>query len=141
MRNVFLIIFFGIHFAFGQTIKIPLITPEQKENANTVKISALHIIEYKNFNKVTVSNKYVVLVLNEVGFKYISLRATGGWHAAMAQMLGLWVRRSPLGDGSRKYLSYLLKPLIRYLIKKDKKFPVEFIEGQMITGLYGIAFK
>ena len=39
MRIVFLIIFFGINIAFSQNIKIPLITPEQKENANTIKIS------------------------------------------------------------------------------------------------------
>ncbi len=73
MRIIFLIIFLGINLAFSQNIKIPVITPEQKENANTVKISDNQIIEYKDFNKVNVSNKYVVLVLNEIGFNALDL--------------------------------------------------------------------
>lgn len=72
MRIIFLI-FFGINLAFSQNIKIPVITPEQKENANTIKISDFQTVEYKNYNKVTISNKYVVLVLNEVGFNSIDL--------------------------------------------------------------------
>jgi hypothetical protein len=73
MRIAFLIIFLAIQIAFSQAIKVPLITPEQKENANTIKISDLHTIEYKSFNKVSVSNKYVVLVLNEIGFNNLDL--------------------------------------------------------------------
>ena len=73
MRIVFLIIFFGINLIFGQNIKIPEITPEQKENANTVKISDFQTIEYKSYNKVISSNKYVVLVLNEIGFNALDL--------------------------------------------------------------------
>ena len=73
MRIVFLIVFLGINFAFSQNIKIPVITPEQKENANTVKISDFQTIEYKNYNKVNVSRKYIVLVLNEIGFNGIDL--------------------------------------------------------------------
>ena len=80
-------------------------------------------------------------LLEAAGFKQIEIKAFGGWHAAMAQMLGLWVRRSPLGNRARKILSVILKPFILYLIKKDKKYPLEFTEGQMITGLFGVAFK
>lgn len=72
MRIVFLI-FFGINLAFSQNLKIPVITPEQKENANTIKISDFQTVEYKSYNKVTISNRYVVLVLNEVGFNNIDL--------------------------------------------------------------------
>jgi SAM-dependent methyltransferase len=79
--------------------------------------------------------------LKNSGFKEIEIKATGGWHASMAQMLGLWVRRSPMTVKKRKYLSILLKPIIVYLIKKDKTSEVTFKEGQMITGLYGIARK
>jgi SAM-dependent methyltransferase len=79
--------------------------------------------------------------LKNSGFKEIEIKATGGWHASMAQMLGLWVRRSPMSVKKRKYLSILLKPIIGYLIKKDKTSEVTFKEGQMITGLYGIARK
>lgn len=73
MRIVFLIIFLGINFVNSQNLKIPIITPEQKENANTIKISDFQTVEYKSYNKVTISNKYVVLVLNEIGFNSIDL--------------------------------------------------------------------
>jgi SAM-dependent methyltransferase len=71
----------------------------------------------------------------------INIKATGGWHASMAQMLGLWVRRSPMTKIKRKWFSFALKPVIKYLIKLDKKQKVTFKEGQMITGLYGTARK
>ena len=79
--------------------------------------------------------------LSNSGFSEIDINATGGWHAAMAQMLGLWVRRSTMSSRKRKIFSRALKPLIKYLISKDKPNEVVFKEGQMITGLYGIAKK
>lgn len=79
--------------------------------------------------------------LENAGFKDIEIKATGGWHASMAQMLGLWVKRSPMSKTKRRYLSKFLKPIISYLIKLDKKTAVRFKEGQMITGLYGFAKK
>lgn len=79
--------------------------------------------------------------LENAGFKDIKIQATGGWHAAMAQMLGLWVRRSPMDKLKRKYMSFVLKPIIGYLLQKDKKNIVKFVDGQMITGLYGTAIK
>jgi ubiquinone/menaquinone biosynthesis C-methylase UbiE len=79
--------------------------------------------------------------LKNSGFVDIAIKATGGWHASMAQMLGLWVRRSPMSSTKRKLLSKILKPIIKYLIKLEKKQKVTFKEGQMITGLYGTARK
>ncbi|MFC4478224.1 class I SAM-dependent methyltransferase [Flavobacterium chungangensis] len=79
--------------------------------------------------------------LENSGFKDIEIKALGGWHASLAQMLGLWVRRAPMSAKKRKILSSVLKPLILFLIKKDKNFTINFKEGQMITGLYGIAKK
>ena len=79
--------------------------------------------------------------LRNSGFKDIDLQATGGWHAAMAQMLGLWVRRSPMSSFKKKYVSIILKPIMRYLIKIDKNSNIKFVEGQMITGLYGTVRK
>lgn len=79
--------------------------------------------------------------LETSGFRDIKIKATGGWHASMAQMLGLWVRRSPLSNNKRKYLSMVLKPVIKYLIKMDNNSTIQFGEGQMITGLYGTAKK
>jgi SAM-dependent methyltransferase len=80
-------------------------------------------------------------LLSEAGFINIQIKATGGWHASLAQMLGLWVRRSPISKRKKKYFSILLKPLIRFLIKIDKRYPVKFTEAQMITGLSGTASK
>ncbi|RSK40515.1 class I SAM-dependent methyltransferase [Mangrovimonas spongiae] len=79
--------------------------------------------------------------LNNCGFTNVTLQATGGWHAAMAQMLGLWVRRSYMGTNKRKLLSAVLKPIIKRLIAYDKPEHVQFKEGQMITGLQGVAYK
>jgi len=80
------------------------------------------------------------LLLNS-GFTNIQIFSMGGWHASMAQMLGLWVRRAPMKPRTRKYLSAMLKPCIKYLIKKDTTLMSGFNEGQMITGLYGWAGK
>ena len=77
--------------------------------------------------------------LENSGFSSIEINATGGWHASMAQMLGLWVRRSQISQKKRNFLSYILKPIIKYLIKLDQNSNVNFVDGQMITGLYGIA--
>ncbi|AUS04139.1 class I SAM-dependent methyltransferase [Pseudotamlana carrageenivorans] len=75
------------------------------------------------------------------GFHNIEIKATGGWHASMAQMLGLWVRRSAMSNFKRNLLSKFLKPVIKYLINMDNSKNVIFKEGQMITGLYGLAKK
>ncbi|AXT20761.1 methyltransferase domain-containing protein [Flavobacteriaceae bacterium AU392] len=74
-------------------------------------------------------------------FKNIKINATGGWHASMAQMLGLWALRSPMSGFKRNFFSRLLKPIINYLMKLDKPETIMFTEGQMITGLYGIVTK
>jgi len=79
--------------------------------------------------------------LKNSGFYSIEINATGGWHASMAQMLGLWVRRSQMSKRKRKYLSMLIRPLIAYLIKIDQNTVVQFSEGQMLTGLSGCAKK
>ena len=80
-------------------------------------------------------------LLAETGFVNIDIKATGGWHASMAQMLGLWVKRAPLGTVKRALLTFILKPVIKYLIRIDKYAKADFHESQMITGLYGVAWK
>jgi ubiquinone/menaquinone biosynthesis C-methylase UbiE len=79
--------------------------------------------------------------LRNSGLNSIQLQATGGWHASMAQMMALWVRRSNINSYSKRVLSILFKPCIKMLLKMDKKKPVHFREGTMITGLYGTARK
>lgn len=78
--------------------------------------------------------------LKGVGFSNVELTALGGWNASLAQMIGLWVRRSPMGSRKRAVASYLLKPIIKILLKRDRK-PSNFVESTMITGLSGIAIK
>lgn len=75
------------------------------------------------------------------GFSDIEIKATGGWHASMAQMLGLWVKRSPMPEGKRKWLMYVIKPVMKYLLRIDANTKIKFKEGQMITGLTGIIKK
>lgn len=79
--------------------------------------------------------------LKNSGFNKVEIKATGGWHASMAQMLGLWVIRSPMPEAKRKILSTFIKPIIKFLIKIDKQEVVTFKDGQMISGLYGVARK
>ncbi len=80
-------------------------------------------------------------ILKESGFRDIDLSATGGWHASMAQMLGLWIRRAPMTPGKRNIIAKVLNPIIKKLIKINRYETVEFKSGQMITGLSGIAYK
>ncbi|MDR1504531.1 MAG: methyltransferase domain-containing protein [Prevotella sp.] len=79
-------------------------------------------------------------LLKDAGFNNIKIYAGGGWHASLAQMLGLWVRRSGLSLRKMKYLSIILKPVIKYLLKKDIP-PTEFSGCLMITNLFAIATK
>jgi len=79
-------------------------------------------------------------IMKEAGFANVEIKSLGGWNASLAQMLGLWVRRSPMKKRNRKLLSFFLRPLIKNLIKRDTVHH-SFYEGQMITGLYGICKK
>lgn len=57
--------------------------------------------------------------------------------------LALGIRGSslPMRSNIRKPLSFLLKPLIGYLFKKDLKSKVSFKEGAITIGLYCSAIK
>jgi len=77
-------------------------------------------------------------VLKTANFQKIQLEPLGGWHASMAQMLGLWVRRSALSKRQKKLLSFIILPVYKFLIRKDK---IKIKEGQMITGVSGMAYK
>lgn len=79
--------------------------------------------------------------LKEAGFQDIQIKATGGWHASMAQMFGLWALRSPMRKWQRKLVKFPALIAIRYLIGKDKNNHVDFNTSPMITGLSGIAYK
>jgi SAM-dependent methyltransferase len=76
--------------------------------------------------------------LQNSGFAEIRLKPLGGWDASVAQLLGLWVRRRPMGERKRRVLSGALTPLVRYLASRDAP-STKFHENSMITGLSGTA--
>lgn len=80
-------------------------------------------------------------LLKQAGFQSIRVEATGGWHASMAQMLGLWVKRAPMHHRLRRALSILLLPIIKKLIQQDQNHLINFNQSPMITGLHGQAQK
>jgi SAM-dependent methyltransferase len=78
--------------------------------------------------------------LKDAGFINVDIRATGGWHAAMAQMLGLWVKRAPLPTRFKKIAPWFILPVYKKLLKIDS-IPEKFYEGTMITGIKLKAYK
>ena len=82
--------------------------------------------------------------LKNSGFTNIQIHATGGWHLAMAQMIGAWVKRSSITTLPKTKYKLILKValyVMRKLISLGENEEVKFVEGQMITGLYGTAEK
>ena len=82
--------------------------------------------------------------LKNSGFVDIEIYATGGWHLAMAQMLGLWLKRSPiktLGGIKKQILSHIIMFSIKKLIGLSQFEEIDFMSKQMITGFYGICKK
>ncbi|MDD3486858.1 MAG: class I SAM-dependent methyltransferase [Candidatus Moranbacteria bacterium] len=78
-------------------------------------------------------------ILRDSGFKNIEIKAGGGWHASLAQMIGLWIMRSPINKFQRKIFSFLAKPFMKILIYIDKDNSIR--DQQMFTNLYGTAEK
>lgn len=79
-------------------------------------------------------------LLGTAGFSHIDVSALGGWDASLAQMLGLWVRRRPMGARKRAVLSRALVPVVRALVSRDRR-PDVFRESTMLTGLSATAVK
>jgi SAM-dependent methyltransferase len=79
-------------------------------------------------------------LLAAAGFIDVDLRAMGGWDASLAQLIGLWVRRRPMGARKRAALSALARPVVRHLVARDRK-PTAFRDGVMLTGISGTAVK
>lgn len=79
-------------------------------------------------------------LLREAGFAHVEVRALGGWDAALATMLGLWVQRRPLGDPWLGLLRRIVLPIYRRLLAADRP-PERFDKSVMITGLTASAWK
>jgi hypothetical protein len=63
---------------------------------------------------------------------------------AMAQMLGLWLRRSSIrqiNGFKRRLLTTIVQIAMTKLIKLSKYEKINFNSPQMITGLYGLGRK
>jgi SAM-dependent methyltransferase len=83
-------------------------------------------------------------LLETAGFKDIKIKATGGRHAVLAVVLGLWVRRRPLTSRvhlvTRCLLSYALWPVVWVLFKLDR-IPNNLEESTLFVGLSATARK
>lgn len=77
-------------------------------------------------------------LLAEAGFENARIEALGGWNAALAQMIGLWLRRAPMPGESREQLTRDLFPLYTELVRTDA-VPTDFTKNPMVTGLSGTA--
>lgn len=72
------------------------------------------------------------------GFSSLEIKGLGGWNAALAQMIGLWVRRSPMAPDQRSQLTTQLFPFFKQLIDADQ--PIDpFGDNTMVPGWCGIA--
>ena len=78
-------------------------------------------------------------MLKDAGFTQVRSEPMGGWDASLAQMIGLYVMRAPMGHRKRRVLSALALPLVKHLIKRDRKPDV--MSKPMITGLSAIAYR
>jgi hypothetical protein len=76
-------------------------------------------------------------LLRGAGFAGIEIRALGGWDAALASVLGLWVKRR-LPQPLRPAASVLAWPLVAVLAAMDRP-PERFGESTMVLGLAGTA--
>jgi len=74
------------------------------------------------------------------GYENINIKATGGWDAALAQMIGLWLRRRPMSEQERKGYADNMFNLYKDLLAADQ-IPQNYDNGPMITGLAGTVSK
>jgi SAM-dependent methyltransferase len=79
------------------------------------------------------------MIFKRVGFTDIRIKSMGGYNAALAQMLGLWVNMYLWGK-KKKIMRIIVKPLIKILYKKDRP-SLDFKKSTMMVGLSGIVVK
>ena len=77
--------------------------------------------------------------LGKAGFGNIEMQAFGGWDASLAQMIGLWAYRRPMGRIARAIALRVAEPIMRQLMKWDvaPRYPCD--DSLMITGISGTA--
>jgi glycosyltransferase involved in cell wall biosynthesis/SAM-dependent methyltransferase len=78
-------------------------------------------------------------LLAEAGFENVQLGALGGWNASLAQVIGLWLKRSPMSPEARNQMARQLWPLYQQLVKTDE-LPADPRAGNTLaTGWSGLA--
>lgn len=97
----------------------------------------LHEVPFDEYRYTPFSLKRM---LHDTGFEIVETKAHGGWNAALGLVLALWCRRYWKNNLLKFAFSICLFPLIYLLFKSDNQ-PVEFSEGQMITGISILAKK
>jgi SAM-dependent methyltransferase len=101
----------------------------------------LHCVPYDEFRYTPFA---LSRFIDRAGFLDSEIKATGGRHAVLGVILGLWVRRRPLTSRvhvvTKWALSLLLWPVIWMLLRIDKR-PRELGESTLIVGLSGTARK
>jgi SAM-dependent methyltransferase len=78
----------------------------------------------------------IVRLLSSAGFSDVRVTGLGGWNAAMAQMIGLWVTFAKMPQIIRRLMRVVLFPIFVLLVKTDRR-PLSFddSENSMFTGL------
>jgi SAM-dependent methyltransferase len=97
----------------------------------------LHEVPYDAYRYTPFALKYH---LEKAGFEGIFIHPLGGWHASLAQMLGLWVTESGLTGRKKKWATKAILKIIPTLLKWDSS-DNHFNQHSMNTGYYGIAKK
>lgn len=101
----------------------------------------IHCVPHDEFRYTPFSLRRII---EDVGFSSPSIEATGGRHAVLGVILGLWVRRRPLTSRvqvlTKSLLSFFLWPVIWSLVEIDKR-PENLEESTLLVGLSVAAHK
>lgn len=79
-------------------------------------------------------------MFEKTGFSTIEIKSLGGYNAALATMMGLWLKRHLRDSWKKRLLTKLGLGCMRWLLKRDVP-PTRWNESTMSTGFYGILVK
>jgi SAM-dependent methyltransferase len=79
-------------------------------------------------------------IFDGANFQKANLQALGGWNSSLAVMLGLWACCRPESRIGKIISRIICKPIIQFLLKKDK-IPNIYDDNTMMPGIGGIIIK
>ncbi|MDC7999266.1 class I SAM-dependent methyltransferase [Gilvibacter sediminis] len=79
-------------------------------------------------------------MFKQTGFSEIEIKSLGGYNAALASMIGLWLKRHLRDSWKKRILTRIGLFCMRWLLKRDVA-PTQWKESTMSTGFYGILVK